>query len=363
MSVALTCQSFFDGSILHGARLITLDEGVVTRIEPYDGVPDHHLISPGLVDIQMNGFGTVDVSRASETELQELGRKLSALGTTSWLGTITTAPLEILSQSIEKLDEAFSTQHIAGFVGIHVEGPFLGSAPGAHRPDWIIPFNEEWCSRLPSSIRLMTVAAEQSEAPVAIRRLGHQGITISIGHSRPTDAQWNMAREAGATLVTHLFNGMSGVHHREEGLALNALIDDGVFAGVIADMVHVSPRAVALAFKAKGPSRVCLVSDSVAWMSEWAMKRSIVVKDGAPRLPNGTLAGSSTPLAECVRLTVSEAGVPLRDALCAATSSPATAIGLSDVGHIREGEKADLIAWDESLHVVSTWSRLVSIRG
>lgn len=363
MSVVLTCQNLFDGFTLHGPRRITFESGVVTRIMPYDGVPDHHLISPGLVDIQMNGYGAIDVSRASAAELRELGQELFALGTTSWLGTITTAPLEVLSRSIEKLDESFSAQHIPGFAGIHVEGPFLGNAPGAHRPDWIIPFDEYWCSRLPKSIRLMTVAAEQTDAPDAIRLLTQQGITISVGHSCPTDAQWKMARQAGATLVTHLFNGMSGVHHREEGLALSALIDDGVFAGMIADMVHVSPQAVALAFKTKGAGRVCLVSDSVAWSSAWAKKRSIVVKDGAPRLPNGTLAGSSTPLAECVRLTVSEAGIPLRDALCAATSSPAMSVGLSEVGHIREGEKADLIAWDESLHVVSAWSRLVSIRG
>lgn len=363
MSVVLTCQNFFDGFFLHGPRKITVDNGVVVRVETYEGRADHHLISPGLVDIQMNGFGSIDVSRATAVELASLGDELALLGTTSWLGTITTAPLEVLSRSISSLHEAFSTGKITGFAGIHVEGPFLGKAPGAHRPDWIIPFDEDWCSRLPKSIRLMTVAAEQTDASDAIRRLTQRGITVSVGHSRPTDAQWKQARNAGATVVTHLFNGMSGVHHRDAGLALNALIDDGVFAGLIADMVHVSSEAVSLAFKAKGGSRVCLVSDSVAWQSEWALKRDISVKDGAPRLPDGTLAGSSTPLAECVRLAVTEAGVPLPEALCAATSSPASAVGLTDVGQIQEGEPADLIAFDQSLHVVRTWSRLVSIRG
>ena len=363
MSVVLTCQNFFDGFILHGPRKITVDHGVVVRVEPYEGRVDHHLVSPGLVDIQMNGFGSIDVSRATSFELASLGDELASLGTTSWLGTITTAPLEVLSRSISSLHEAFSKGKIAGFAGIHVEGPFLGNAPGAHRPDWIIPFDEDWCSRLPKSIRLMTVAAEQTDASGAIRRLTQRDITVSVGHSRPTEAQWQQARDAGATVVTHLFNGMSGVHHRDAGLALSALVDDGVYTGLIADMVHVSPQAVALAFKAKGGSRVCLVSDSVAWQSEWALKRHIAVKDGAPRLPDGTLAGSSTPLAECVRLAVTEAGVPLRDALCAATSTPASAVGLTDVGQIHEGSPADLIAFDQSLHVVSTWSRLVSIRG
>jgi N-acetylglucosamine-6-phosphate deacetylase len=196
-----------------------------------------------------------------------------------------------------------------------------------------------------------------------IKLLRANGITVSIGHSRPTDAQWSAVQKAGATIVTHLFNGMSGVHHRDEGLALDALIDDGVYAGLIADMVHVSPKAVALAFKAKGGDRLCLVSDSVAWSSQWATKRSIAIKDGAPRLPDGTLAGSSTPLAECVRLAVTEAGVPVEEALHAATSSPSHAVGLADVGYIREGEPADLVAFDDSLHVVGAWRRLVSLRG
>ena len=363
MSEVLTCQKFFDGVTLHDSRRITFDAGVVTRVETYDGPCDHHLISPGLVDIQMNGFTSVDVSRSNAQELARLGEELFSLGTTSWLGTVTTAPLDALARSIGTLHDAFSSGEVSGFAGIHVEGPFLGQAPGAHRPDWIIPMNEDWCEGLPKSVQLMTLAAEQPNVASGIRLLRAKGIFVSVGHSRPTNAQWAAVREAGATIVTHLFNGMSGVHHRDEGLALDALIDDGVYAGLIADMVHVSPKAVALAFKAKGGHRVCLVSDSVAWSSEWATKRSIAIKDGAPRLPDGTLAGSSTPLAECVRLAVTEAGVPVEEALRAATSSPGHAVGLADVGYIREGEPADLVAFDDSLHVVGAWRRLVSLRG
>lgn len=363
MSEVLTCQKFFDGVILHGSRRITFEDGVVHRVESHDGPCDYQLISPGLVDIQMNGFGSIDVSRSNSQELGSLGDDLFSLGTTSWLGTITTAPLDVLSRSIDTLNEAFSSGAICGFDGIHIEGPFLGMAPGAHRRDWIIPLDEDWCKRLPESVRLMTLAAEQPKVVSGIKLLKAQGMSVSIGHSRPSDTQWSAVREAGAAIVTHLFNGMSGVHHRNEGLALDALIDDGVYVGLIADMIHVSPKAVALTFKAKGGHRVCLVSDSVAWESEWAKKRSIAVKDGAPRLPDGTLAGSSTPLAECVRLAVTDAGVPIEEALRAATSSPAHAVGLADVGYIREGEPADLVAFDDSLHVVGVWRRLVSLRG
>lgn len=363
MAEVLTCQKFFDGVTLHGPHRITFENGVVTTVESHDGPCDHYLISPGFVDIQMNGFETVDVSRANAQELVALGDCLFSLGTTSWLGTVTTAPLDALARSVANLHEAFLSGSVTGYEGIHIEGPFLGKAAGAHRPDWIIPFDAAWCGRLPQSVRLMTLAAEQPEAVSGIRYLRANGITVSIGHSQPTNTQWTAARDAGATIVTHLFNGMSGVHHREAGLALNSLIDDEVYAGVIADMVHVSPNAVALAFKAKGGDRICLVSDSVAWASEWAKKRSVAVKDGAPRLSDGTLAGSSTPLAECVRRAISVAGVPVEEALRAATSSPATAVGVMDAGFIREGRPADLIAFDDSLHVVRAWRRLVSLRG
>lgn len=363
MSELLTCRNYFDGVNLFGARRISFEDGVVTRVEEYEGNCDYFLVAPGLVDIQMNGYKSIDVSRSSTQELVSLGNELSSLGTTSWLGTITTAPLADLARSLDVLHGAISSGDVTGCEGIHIEGPFLGQAPGAHRPDWIVPFDEEWCSQLPKSVRLMTVAAEQPMASSGIRTLRQMGISVSIGHSRPTTEEWKSARNAGANVVTHLFNGMSGVHHREDGLALHALIDADVFAGLIADMIHVSPQAVALAFRAKGGHRVCLVSDSVAWESEWAVRRSIALRQGAPRLPDGTLAGSSTPLAECVRRAVQEAGVSMDEALRAATSSPASAVGLADVGYIREGKPADLIAFDESLHVVSTWRRLVSLRG
>ncbi len=363
MTESITCRHFFDGHHLLGPHRIIFNDGVIEVIEPFSGEPDHYLVGPGLVDIQMNGFESVDVARATSDELQQLGERLAALGTTSWLATITTAPLDVLSQSIEKISAAIDNDSAVGCAGLHIEGPFLGNAPGAHRPDWIIPFDSDWVSQLPSSVRLMTIASEQPNVASAVRALREKHIAVSIGHSRPTDGQWNDARGAGASLVTHLFNGMSGVHHRDNGLALQALTDDEVYAGIIGDMIHVSPQAVNLAFRAKGGARMCLVSDSVGWQTSWAQKRNIQVSDGAPRLPDGTLAGSSTSLAECLRRVVHEAKVSLVEALRSATSSPSAAIGANNAGHVTLGEEADLVAFDDSLHVVSTWRRLVSLRG
>ena len=363
MSDIVTCQHFFDGEVLHGARKIELVDGVVISIEPFDGVAQHHLISPGFVDIQMNGFEQWDVARGSKDDLDALGLRLRELGTTSWLGTITTAPLDSLSRSIALLDDAITSNMAPGCVGVHIEGPFLGDAPGAHNPAWIISLDEEWLSQLPASVRLVTLAAEQQKAATSISLLKKKNIAVSIGHSRPSNEQWKQSREAGAHIVTHLFNGMSGVHHRDDGLALFALNDNEVFAGLIGDLVHVSAQAVALAFSVKGDGHICLVSDTVAWSSQWAQKRNIEIRDGSPRLPDDTLAGSSTSLATCVQRVVHEVGVPLELALRAATSAPADAIGLSGVGRIAVGQAADLVALNEALLVVGTWTRLVSLRG
>lgn len=333
---------------------------MVGAIEDIRTPGDFYLISPGFVDVQMNGYESWDVSVCDTDDLIALDERLAQLGTTNWLGTIVTAPLQQLSSSLQSLHDSWISHRINGFAGVHVEGPFLGKAPGAHNPKWIVPVDNAWLQQLPESVRLVTLAAEQEHAPEAIRVLNDKNICVSLGHSQPTYDQFNAGLLAGARMVTHLFNGMSGVHHREDGLALMALTSDAVVAGLIADMVHCSPAAVALAFRAKPDGSIVLVSDSIAWQSEWATARHVHVENGAPRLPNGTLAGSSSTLAQCIANTVRTAGVPLQSALRAATSAPASVVGLSDAGHITVGKSADVVALDASLSVVKTWRRLPS---
>ncbi len=358
----LTCDQFFDGDVLHGPTCITIDDGVVTSVQPHSGTAEFHLISPGYVDLQMNGFDQWDVSVSAATELRELDECLSRHGTTSWLGTIVTAPLDKLDDSLESLNQCFTSRTVQGFVGVHVEGPFLGQSPGAHNPKWIVPIEIEWLSNLSHCVRLVTLAAEQGEAARAIQLLKASGVVTSLGHSQPTGTEFQACVDAGASMVTHLFNGMSGVHHRNEGLALMALTTDSVKAGLIADLVHCSPEVINLAFRAKGDDGIVLVSDSVAWKSEWATKRGVAIVDGSPRLPDGTLAGSSTPLSQCVANAVRSAGVPLSQALRAATSTPADLMQIDNIGRITAGKSADVIALNDELSVVRTWRRLPSVR-
>lgn len=358
----IVTRQFFDGDTLQGPSRVILEDGIVARIEDTTKECDFFLLSPGLIDVQMNGFGGHDVATADAATLTALDAELASLGTTSWCGTIVTAPLERLSETIDRLHRLWTQQTVSGFIGIHVEGPFLGLVPGAHRPDWIRPIELSWLRSLPESVRLVTMGAEQQEFTDATQILRSKDIVVSIGHSRPTAQQFTDAISSGASMVTHLYNGMSGVHHRDVGLALLAMTEPEVTVGLIGDMVHVSPQAVALAFAAKGHRGVCLVSDSVAWESPWARARGVEVRNGAPRLSDDTLAGSSAPLSECVANAVHRAGVPLDQALRAATSTPADLLGNSALGRVRQGHSQDLVAFDESLHVVNTWRRLPSLR-
>lgn len=347
---------------MRGPSTLVINNGYIEEINTLRGDPQYHLLSPGFVDIQMNGFDKWDVSVCDTENLRALDNALLRLGTTSWLGTIVTAPLERLTESLQRLNTSFTSQDIPGMVGVHLEGPFLGTSPGAHNPKWIVPVNMQWVASLPECVRLVTVAAEQGDAGAVIGHLTQRGTCVSIGHSQPTAQQMQDAIANGASMVTHLYNGMSGVHHRDDGLALMALTNDNLRVGLIVDMVHVSPSAVSLAFRAKDSRGICLVSDSIAWKSDWALARNIEVRDGAPRLPNGTLAGSSTPLSHCVANAVNHCGIDVEDALRSATSVPARTVGLSDVGHLTIGKKADVIALDSQLSVVNAWRRLPSER-
>jgi N-acetylglucosamine-6-phosphate deacetylase len=356
----ITCSQFFDGDALHGSRrIVVADDGRVISVDEHTGTAEYPVVSPGFVDVQMNGFDDVHVGSASLNELMKLDQMLLERGTTSWLGTIVTAPLEKMTTSLSLLHESYVTGHVRGFAGVHVEGPFLGGAPGAHPVKHIIACDMDWISQLPQSVRLVTVAPEQTDVVEAIRNMVSRNITVSLGHSRPTKSQFTEAVDAGASMVTHLFNGMSGVHHRDPGLAMWALNDERITCGLIADGVHVQADALSLAFRAAG-NRISLVSDSVSWRNHSGLRPGVEITNGAPRLSDGTLAGSCTPLAECVQRVVQECGVSLVSALASATSVPADLVRLSDVGRIKVGQKADLLALDSELSVLKAWRRLPS---
>lgn len=361
MHEILSSENFFDGSDLLGPTTIHLRNGIVESIDPCVTRPEFFFLSPGLLDLQMNGFRRVDVADCELDDLKVLDQELFQLGTTQWLATVTTSPLVRLAERIDVLDKICASGQVPGLLGVHIEGPFLGKAPGAHRQDWIIPIDLDWLRNLPSNVRLVTLAPEQEQAVEATEILKKKGIAISMGHGHPTDTEINAMVDAGASMVTHLFNAMSGVHHRESGLALRALVDQRVIAGLISDLSHVSSDAVALSFAAKGSHGVCLVSDSVAWDSDRARRRGVQLIDGCPQI-DGTLAGSATPLAQCVQKSINTARVSAVDALTSATATPARILNRAHLTKVKVGSVSNLIALNETFCVVGAWRALVSHR-
>jgi len=335
---------------------VTCEQGLITSITPISTDYDDILLAPGFIDLQVNGIGAIDVAHARGDDWLSLDEALLQQGTTTWCPTLISSPLNSYAEKYLRVTESQNRPDDARpeIAGIHLEGPFLGDALGAHDPRNIQLADTDWFSSIPDNVRIVTIAPENTAAMAAIGALRARGVVVSIGHTRAPDELTAAAIDAGAQLVTHLFNGMSGVHHRQDGVALVALTDDRVAVSIIADLVHVRPRAINLAFRAKVYG-VILVTDSVAHKSESAQRRGISHYDGAPRLPDGTLAGSSLAMNTAIRNVVRVCGVDLHSAIQAATATPARLLGLSDRGIIAVGCRADLVDLDSDFGVRRTW--------
>ncbi|HYD10265.1 MAG TPA: hypothetical protein VEA78_09185, partial [Acidimicrobiales bacterium] len=235
---------------LVGPATVVVEDGVIAGVESCTSAPDR-TIGPGFVDLQVNGFDDVDCA-AADADWDRFAALQHATGVTTWCSTLVTAPLDVMRERLDR---------VPGFV--HLEGPFL-SKPGAHPPDLLRDPDLDWLRALPDKVRLVTLAPERPGAVEATRLLSDRGVTVSLGHTSATHGQVAACADAGARMVTHLFNGMEPLHHRTPGVVGAALTDDRLVAGLIADLVHVHPVAIAVAFRAK-PGRIALVTDAIAW--------------------------------------------------------------------------------------------------
>lgn len=350
----LSASRAFVNGVLVGPTRVTWDkDGTITAVSDIRDrdVATDALLVPGFIDLQVNGIDDVNVASADALQWRHLNQLLLISGVTSWCPTLISASKDSLARSLATIQSRMQQQSIdrliptSSILGAHLEGPFLGAALGAHDRRSIADVDLNWIAQLPACVALMTVGPEQENGLAAVQLLRQQGIAVSLGHTRATEQQFLEAKEAGAQMVTHLFNAMSGVHHREHGVALTALTDDEIFASIIVDLEHVSRRAVQLAFRAK-PDRMVLVTDSV---------RANTIS--APRLNDGTLAGSVLTMDQALRNTVVNCSVPLAVALTSATRNPAEVLGLRDRGDISVGKRADLVLLTHDLSVLKTVSR------
>jgi N-acetylglucosamine-6-phosphate deacetylase len=327
-----------------GGRIVAVGDGV-----DGDEVLDATgcTVAPGFVDLQCNGAGGIDLTTEPE-RVGEVAALLPRWGVTAWLPTVVTAAAEVRARAVEVIAAAEIPDGAAAVLGVHLEGPFLAPGrTGAHDRRWVLePVDEGWSRE--RGVAVVTLAPERPGGLDLVRTLAGRGVVVAVGHSDATVEEVGDAVEAGATLVTHLFNAMSPLHHRAPGVAGAALTDDRLRFGVIADGIHVDPAVVRLAWRAAG-DRLVLVTDAVAPMGSAAHDAGTGV-----RLPDGTLAGSDLTMDQAVRNLIAFAGCSAEEAIVAATATPAAAVGAADRGAVRPGAVADLVVLDQELRVVTT---------
>lgn len=364
----ISAPDLFIGGAFTGPGAVAVEDGLITAILPGHGQADVELTSgflaPGLIDIHNNGAFGVDFCTASPAQWDEVISRLAACGVTSVLPTIITAPFNIVHAAAACVAAAMA-RHPA-ILGLHLEGPFLAPAKrGAHRRDWLqTPTAEALESLLADPalrqvLRVITLAPELPGALKMIRELAKAGVKISLGHSDADTAHMLSAAEAGASLVTHVFNGQSALHHREPGGPGVSLTDKRLHPCIIVDGIHVNPMILNIAFAAC--PRAIAVTDSIIIAGQ--PEGTVQNFGGAPvrmvqnigRRPDGTISGGGITLDEGVRRMIA-AGIAPEIALEAATARPADALGLVDRGRIAVGQRADLIWWSGAYEVRQVWT-------
>ena len=364
---------------------VLIEDGRITAVGEGDppSTPDEYLpdgvLVPGFVDLQVNGYYGVEFDAVDEAEWRMVAERLPETGTTTFVPTFITAPVP---QLIETLTAA---AHLAAVLsgdgphdphgpqapharipGIHVEGPFINPLRGgAHNKDWMTDPSPEAVSGLldaaQGQLKILTLAPERDGALDAIRTLSRASVLVSVGHSDALARQVAEAADAGARMVTHLFNGQRPLHHREPGVVGQALADHRLTSGLIADFSHVAAPVTAVAFAA-APRRIALVTDAAACAGMppgqymlGGQPIELPAGDGVPPVrADGTLAGSALRMDVAVSNMVS-VGVGLPEAVAAATSIPADLIGRPDLGRIAVNARADLTWLGEGLRARATW--------
>jgi len=326
------------------------------------------VVAPGLVDVHIHGFMGWDASNGDIDQLRSMSRRLSRWGTTAWLPTTMTLPWPVLEHCFGAIRRAMRDSLLpdwggAQVMGCHAEGPFISpKKKGAQLESSIQRPDIEKLRPWTDVVRLMTVAPEVEGALPFIRAASALGVTLSMGHTAATARQALAGVDAGVTHVTHTFNAMTGLNHREPGVVGAALTDDRAYCELIADTFHVDPMLYSLMARQKG-DRLVLITDSiqVAHLPDGPHDQSgqTVIVDGiCCRFPDGTIAGSSLTLDRAVRSFRKYTGLPLFEVVNMASLYPARSVGLDAiVGSLEPGKDADIVIADGGFHVMETFVR------
>jgi N-acetylglucosamine-6-phosphate deacetylase len=317
-------------------------------------------VFPGFIDIHIHGAVGHDVNVATAEELYEVAKFLAKNGVTSWVPTLVPDSDENYERIIGEIDRLMELQEgkaVAQALGVHYEGVFANEAMcGALRPQFFK--SGQWAvaggqlPKLRKGVHMTTLAPEVEGGIALIKKLVDDGWIVSIGHTRADPKTLDAAFEAGARHMTHFFNAMTGIHHRDIGVAGWGLAKSDVSFDIIADGIHVSPSMLKLACETKGVERVSLISDSVAptglgdgKFDLWG--EQISVTNGRTQNERGSIAGSVITINDAVKQML-RLGFSEDDVAKMASTNPATLLGVGgEIGSIEAGKRADLVGLDD----------------
>jgi len=327
---------------------------------------NNDFISPGFIDIHIHGAYGRDIIEGEESAIETISSFIASKGTTSFLPTILTAPLEDMINSLYSIEKYIKNKEKeikgAKILGINIEGPFLNKKyKGAQREDCILLPNVEILKKLTTNnVKLMTLAPEVEGCCEIIKYLNNMGIKISAGHTDAMSSDMEKAISLGLSHITHLFNGMRPLHHREPGIIGVALINNNISVEIIADGIHLSPYILKLVGMIKPKEKIILITDSMmaTGLSDGEYKlagQRVFVKDGKATLSDGTIAGSTLTLNMAVKNMVEKGGFKIEDAVFMASYSPSLLLGLEDrKGSLEIGKDADITIFDDNFKVKMT---------
>ncbi len=338
---------------------IELDGDRIAGVRPASSIHSGHFIVPGFVDIHVHGGGGYTFTTGDADEARGTAAFHLRHGTTTALASLVSSPSELMSDAVR----AFAPLVAEGLLGgIHFEGPYLSQARcGAQNPRYLRdPSTAELTSLIEAgagAVRMVTLAPERPGALAAIELLVNNGIVAAIGHTDATYEQTLAGIAAGATVGTHVFNGMRPPHHREPGPVIALLSSSTVVCEFVADGHHLHDGALAFATSVAGPTRTALVTDAISatGIDEGSYDlggQAVVVSGGVARLAEGgSIAGSTLTMDAALRRVLS-LGTSIVDGAQMASTTPARAIGRTDIGAIAAGMRADLVELSEDFQVV-----------
>ncbi|SKA75688.1 N-acetylglucosamine 6-phosphate deacetylase [Caloramator quimbayensis] len=346
---------------------IEIEDGKIIKI--YEGKYDFDdaidaeglYVSPGFIDVHIHAIEGFDCMEGSFDAVNEMSKSLIKYGVTSFLPATMTEDTEKIKNAVKSISQAIGKTEGANLLGINLEGPFISPyMAGAQDTKYIKKPSLDTLKHIAEdyikNIKLLTIAPEEEGAIGLIKELKKLDIVTSIGHTKGNYEDFIKGYEAGALHCTHIFNAMTGFHHREPGI-VGGVFDSDVTAELILDGIHVHYAAARSTIKVKGIEKIILISDSMmaAGLSDGIYSlggQEVYVKDGQARLKDGTLAGSTLTLNKALYNAVKHLNLPLYEAVKMVSSNPAKLLKLDNKkGVIKENFDADIVIFDEDINI------------